>query len=196
MTDTPPTPDDLQQADIIPIRILVAVGKNSEDLERLRLTIQALNEVLASHIRTNLETLKEVREYIGNQLNYRLLREDMDEKRLRFEIDQKNLDLQLMEKRVNALIEENVEADQLRVEFEKSKLEIKLLREQMELVKTARESTNEKIKEKPAEKSKGLSDKVRETMILTAASVITASVLGGALAFLYWGLRQWLASGP
>ena len=191
---TPVSPDELQQADIIPIRILVAVGKNSDDIEKLRLTIQALNDVLASHIRTNLETLQEVREYIGNQLNYRLLREDMEEQRLRFEIDQKNLDLQLMEKRVDALMEENLEADQLRVEVKKAKLEVKSLRDQLELVKTARDNTNEKMKALPTEKPKGLSEKLRETMVLTAASVATASVLGGILAFLYWGLRQWILS--
>jgi len=194
--ETTEHPDQLQQTDVVPIRILVAVSKNSEDIDRLSTTIHALNEMLASHIRVNLDTMREIREYIGNQLNYRLLREDMEEKRLRFEIDQKDLDLKLMEKRVNALIEENVEADQTRLEYEKSKLEIKLLREQMELVKTARDSTKDKLKSGPAEKSKPIGERMKETALLTATSVVTASVLGGGLAFLYWGLRQWLASGP
>jgi predicted nuclease with TOPRIM domain len=191
-----PEPGDLQQADIIPIRILIAVSKNSEDITKLAATIHALNEVLASHIRANLETLKEIREYIGNQLNYRLMREDMEEQRLRYEIAQKDLDLELMGKRVNALIEETEDADQTRLEFEKAKLEIELLRQQLETLKAARESTKDKVKPAADNKEKTLAIRMKETAMLTATSVVTASVLGGVLAFLYWGLRQWLLSAP
>jgi len=188
-----PAPDELQQADIIPVRILVAISKTTEQVQALTETIKALTEMLASHIRANIENSNQLKEYMNSQMQYRSMREDLEEQKLKLEIEQKNIEVQYLERRINFLTEENTDADRIRLDYEKQKLELQALKDSREILQQIKGSTKDKLK--PPAAKLGWDD-VKRAVVLGAVGTLTASLVGGSLAFVVWGLRQWLLSTP
>ena len=183
----------LQTVDTTNVKILSSVQELSGLVTSLTITIKALNEMLASHIRVNLETTQMMQTYLENQIRYRAIREEMDENRLQKEVEQKSLEVEFLGKKVDALMEENQEADALRLQYEQAKLEIEKLRMQTEILQTAKRSTQDKLGS-PAKAEKSLKDRVFDAMVITAVTVLTASVVTGFLAFLYFLFQLYISS--
>lgn len=185
--------DQLQTVDTSNIQILSAAQDVAKRVESLAITITALSEMLASHIRTNLETNHMIQISLESSLRYRAIREEMDESRLQKEIEQKRLEVDFLGRKVDELLEENQEADAIRLEHKQAKLEIEKLNLQVEILKTAKSSTSKKLS-LPIKAEKSLRDRVMDAMIMTAATVLTASVVGGVLAFIYWLFQLYISS--
>jgi hypothetical protein len=185
--------DHIQTVDTTSVQILSSVQDLTKRVDSLAITITALSKMLASHIQTNLETAHMIQVSLESSLRYRAIREEMDESRLQKEIEQKSLEVESLGKKVGALLEENQEADAIRLEYKQAKLEIEKLTMQIEILKSAKRSTSERLGA-PIKAEKSMKDRVLEAMIMTTATVLTASVVGGVLAFIYFLFRLYIAS--
>lgn len=191
-------PNQMQTLD--PFAVQVATRMEAQDarfmeimarLEQLTSHVSSLSETLASHVRANIETMQEVRDHIGQQMAYRLFREDVEENKLRMEIAQKNLEISFLEKRINNLTEENSEVDDLRLNYEKQKLELENLRTMQTLLKTTKSTTQDKLK---AMAPKTLGERARETAVLAAVGTLTTAGVTSVLAFIYFLIRLYMAA--
>jgi hypothetical protein len=170
----------------------------NKDIERqlgaLARTIQTLSDVLSTHVRSNLETLKEIREYIGSQIAYRSYREGIEENKLKLDIDQKNLEIRYKEK---LLQEEATENDALKLEQDKLKLELASLKENLEVLKVVKSTTQERLKVMPPpQPADNLPSQAKKAIIMTSVAFLTTSVLGGILAVIIFVIRLYILSNP
>lgn len=172
------------------ITLLQAVGT---DLGALARNVRTLSDVLSTHVRSNIETLKEIREYIGSQIAYRYYREDIEGNRLSLEIEQKNLEIKYKEK---LLQEEATENDAMKLEIEKLKLEKASLQSNLEVLKVVKSSTQERLKAMPPSPPENLGSRAKSTFILTAVAFLTTSLLGGILAVIIFVIRLYVQSNP
>lgn len=151
-------------------------------------TVQSLSEVLSTHVKSNLETLREIREYIGSQIAYRAYREDIEESRLKLEIRYKEKLLQ----------EETTESDALKLERDKLKIELETLKKNLEVVQLVKHSTQEKMNAVQAKPSSngGLSQRAKETIALTTVAFLTTSFLGGVITIIYFVVKLYITNNP
>lgn len=161
--------------------------------------MRVLSETLAAHVRQNIETFHEVREYIGDQMSYRLFRQNLEENNLQLELAKKALELEYAEKRFAALEKEHLEGteetDRLKLEYEKQKLEIEALRKSHDLLQGARNSTKDKMKT-VANQPNPFHQKMKETFILTGIGTLTAASVGGVIAFFVFFIRFYIMNNP
>jgi hypothetical protein len=186
--------DHIQTVDTTSVQILSSVQDLVKRVENLAITITALSEMLASHIRANLEINHMIQMSLESSLRYRAIREEMDESRLQKELEQKGLEVDFLGKKVDQLLEENQEADALRLQLQQAKLETEKLTLQIDILKSAKRSTTSEKMSSPMKAEKSLKDRVLEGMIMTTATVLTASVVGGGLAFIYFLFRLYITS--
>jgi len=160
-------------------------------------TVQSLSEVLSTHVKSNLETLREIREYIGSQIAYRAYREDIEENRMKLEIEQKNLEIKYKEK---LLQEETTESDAMRLERDKLKAELETLKKNLEVVQLVKHSTQEKIKaggiHSHASSNSNLTHDAKKTIIMTAIAFLTTSFLGGVITIIYFVVKLYITNNP
>jgi hypothetical protein len=189
MTDLPQ--DRLQTVDTTNVQILSSVPELSARVEGLAITMTALREMLAPHIRANLETNQLIQMSLESSLRYRAIREEMDESRLLKELEQKTLAVEFLDKKVDSLLEENQETDAIRLELKQAKIDIENLNQQLVILQTARRSTSDKLVS-PGKPEKSLRDRAWDVMVLTAVSVTTGAALTGIFAFIWFLVRFYI----
>lgn len=195
MTD--PKPEDPQEIDIFKTKTLGSLDSIRKELEAVRGSIEVLSRTLAAHVRQNIDTFTEVREYISDQMSYRLFRQGLEENNIMLELEKKKLELEFSERRFKALEEEHeegeMEAEQVKLKYDKQKAELEAAQRNLVLLQNVKQSTKDKI---AAVKTKDpIGKKVLDTIILTAMGTITAAVVGGTIAFVLWLIRLYLTTG-
>jgi hypothetical protein len=165
-----------------------------KQISRLAQTVQSLSNVLSTHVRSNLDTLKEIREYIGSQIAYRSFREGIEENQLKLQIEEKNLEIRYKEK---LLLEETTESDALKLERDKLRLEMETLKKNLEVVQLVKNTTQEKMKAMQSSQPSGnLPSEAKKTFLLTTVAFLTTSVLGGVLAIIVFVIRLYIQNNP
>lgn len=185
---------DPNQSNTQPVKESHPSIQNDEVVQRLDILlaqVRVMSQTLTQHIRQNIDTMQEVRDYIGQQMTYRLFREDLEENKLRMEIAQKNLEIEFFKKRIESLTDENSEQDKIILEFEKVKLEKDAMMESLAILKSTKQTTSQKMK---AITPPTRWAKIQETILLTTAGTITAAVVGGIIAFVVFLVRLYFHS--
>lgn len=168
----------------------------SHQIAALTRTVQMLSDVLSTHVRSNIETLKEIREYIGSQIAYRSYREGIEESRLKLAIEEKNLEIRYKER---LLQDEATANDALKLEQDKLKLELESLKENLEVLKVVKSTTQEKLKAMPHAQPQSNSvtnNDLKRTITLTATAFLTTAFLSGVGLLISFLIRQYILSTP
>lgn len=173
-----------------------------EETRAVRESLQVLSGTLAAHVKQNIDTFSSMQEYISEQMAYRLFRQGMEENNLALELKKKELELEFMEKKYHALESEHqndtVETESLRYEYARQKLEIENMQKNIEILKGAKHSTNERMKsvKAAAVTPDPFEKKMKETFILTIIGASTAAGVGAVIAFLVFLVRLYIQNSP
>jgi chromosome segregation ATPase len=198
-----PTNDDIQEVDIYRTRVVATLEDIQKVQSSMQEAIRSLSETLANHMKQNIDMLDGVNRYIGDQMQYRTFRQNIEENNLTLELEKKRLELEFAQRRMKQLEDEQHEDDEdtktIRLEYEKQKLEIESMKRSMDILQEARHSTQEKIKSMKsttAAPPPAFSQKMKETIILTALGATTAAAVGGVIAFFIFFIRFYIENAP
>jgi len=177
------------------------IDATTQAIIELRESVRTLTKTLAAHMQQNIDMTTKISDYIGEQMSYRLFRQDIEERNINLQLAQKALELEFMEKKYKALElehdEETEESQQLKLDRERQKLEIDALKVSLANLQDAKHSTKDKLKTVTVSTHpEGLERRVKDTIVLTAAAAVTAAFIGGTVAFIVWLLRFYVQNTP
>lgn len=186
----------------VQVQTLGEVLKLESKITELSSAVQTLSQTMAVHMKQNLEMMRSINEYIGEQMSYRLYRQNLEENNINLQLKQKEIELSFLKKKFDSLSaekqEDDAESEALRIEREKLRLEVEALKKNLESVRDSRSSTKDKVNTLKLANNTPESGnaKIKNTIILTAIGTLTAAVVTGTLAFVVWLIRFYIQNNP
>jgi myosin heavy subunit len=202
MINSPKPPDEGQTISSFEVQMQIfnKLLNMEREMKDMKEAFQTLSQTLAINMKQNLDMMKHIDEYIGEQMSYRLYRQNLEENNIQLQLKQKELELKFLQQKYDDLStekqEDDAESRDLKLERERMKLEVETLRKNLEALQENKHSTKDRIPTLKVQSPQEMSKELKDAIFLTAIRTLTATTVVGIIAFFVWLIRFYIENTP